>query len=420
MLAHLQAAYVHSEQRSWAACEREARKALQRDPHNGTGLLLLGVALREQGRLDDAEQCFLELLARNPGEVRAHNNLGVIDNERGNCLDAVEHFQSAIRCDNECMEAHHHLGMVLVRLGQFRKGLEEIEWRLHPQRQAGQWPLWDGAPLDGTLVVRTEQGLGDTLQFARFLPAIRARCRRVILLCPAPLECLFGGDGWADEMRRPGRMDRREFDSVMSLLSAPFLLGTELESIPRQIPYLVPAMRDVTLPPHPLARRRWRVGIAWAGSPTHHNDRHRSCRLHSWAPLWELSDVAWYSLQIGPAAEQLASDPAASRVVCDLSGYQGDLADTAALMQQLDMILTVDTSLLHLAGALGLPVWGLMSHCCDWRWMLDREDSPWYPTLRLCRQKSLDDWSELFARVANELPSALARQDSGNAPTRSG
>ena len=182
------------------------------------------------------------------------------------------------------------------------------------------------------------------------------------------------------------------------------MLGTDLHSIPQQAPYLTPVARSLELPPAHDPAARLKVGIVWGGSPTHAHERYRSCGLRDWQPVLSLPQVAFYSLQTAPQREQLAhlESPYRERVQ-DLDDLQHDFSDTAALLRQLDLLITVDTAILHLAGGLALPVWGLLSRRADWRWFEDRDDSPWYPTLRLFRQQQLGQWSDVMTRVADAL-----------------
>ena len=191
-------------------------------------------------------------------------------------------------------------------------------------------------------------------------------------------------------------------------------MGTTLETLPCAVPYLSPTRRSVDLEPPPWTGPRLKVGLVWGGSPTHQNDRHRSCRLRDFAPLFDLPDIAYYSLQAGPQGNDLTERGKWSGKIVDLRDRLVDFADTAAVIEQLDLTISVDTSVLHLAAALGRPVWGLLSAKTDWRWMLDREDSPWYPTLRLFRQSRLDDWNEVISRVAAALSAGRPKAGSGD------
>jgi hypothetical protein len=214
-------------------------------------------------------------------------------------------------------------------------------------------------------------------------------------------------------MRGPGPLQYSDFAAYIPLLSLPRALGTTLESVPCTVPYLSPAGRSIDLEPSPVSNPRLRVGLVWGGSPTHVNDRHRSCALSDLGPLFDLAGIAYYSLQMGPQGNDVADHGTWSGHIVDLRERLVDFADTAAAVGQLDLTISVDTSVLHLAAALGRPVWGLLSAKTDWRWMLDREDSPWYPTLRLFRQSRLDDWQEVISRVAV----ALARFRNDQVPT---
>ena len=259
--------------------------------------------------------------------------------------------------------------------------------------------------MQGTLLVHTEQGAGDAMQFIRYIPLAAQKCDRVMLVCTDNLAPLFASVPGIDQIRGAGEIGNHEFQSWVPLMSMPHVLGTTLDSIPCDVPYLAPPLDRVPIDlgvPH-VVDARLRIGIAWGGSPTHKNDRHRSCRLSDFSPLFDVPDVAFYSLQVGPRADELAQLGRHSQRIRDLRNEQRDFSDTALIMRQLDLIISVDTAVLHLACALARPTWGLLSTRCDWRWMTERDDSPWYPTLKLFRQQELDNWSELMQRVAPEL-----------------
>jgi hypothetical protein len=257
--------------------------------------------------------------------------------------------------------------------------------------------------VDGTLLVHSEQGAGDAIQFVRYLPIAAERCDRLMFFCPVNLFPLFRSLPGVAELRGPGTIQVSEFQTYLPLMSLPHVLGTTLETIPSRVPYLRPVPRSVDLGPSPIPNPRLKVGLSWSGSPTHQNDRHRSCHLRDLTPLLDVPDVAFYSLQLGPRAGEVYDLGERTGRVADLSDRQADFADTAAIMEQLDLTISVDTAVLHLAGALGHPAWGLLTARHDWRWLIDREDSPWYPTIRLFRQSRLDDWAEVFTRAAAEL-----------------
>jgi hypothetical protein len=300
-------------------------------------------------------------------------------------------------------------------LGRFPEGFRECEWRWQTSRFTPfrvPHPLWDGRPLRGTLLVHSEQGAGDAIQFVRYLPIAAGLVDRLIFFCSENLFSIFGGLPGVAELRGPGSVQVAEFQTYLPLMSLPMVLGTTLETVPSRIPYLMPEPRSIELGRPPVVNPRLKVGLTWAGSPTHQNDRHRSCRLTDLTPLFALPDVAFYSVQVGPQAAELKEPGCWSGRLVDVGDLLGNYADTAAVLKQLDLLIAADTSVLHLAGALGLPAWGIISARSDWRWLIDREDSPWYPTVRLFRQSRLGNWSEVFRRAAD----ALARWSPGCDP----
>jgi hypothetical protein len=286
-------------------------------------------------------------------------------------------------------------------------------WRLHEhrwateQRGAGRGfgaPLWLGdAPVAGrTILLHAEQGLGDTLQFARYAPLLAERGARVILEVPPPLVALLAGLGGVERIVARGE-PLPVFELHCPLLSLPLAFGTTIDTIPAAVPYVsVPESH----------RRKWaarvpsggvrRVGLVWYGNRQHRNDRLRSLPAEALGPLLTMAGVQWHCLQKGAGSAADAAVAASARMV-NLTAEIADFADTAAYLEQLDLVVTVDTSVAHLAGALGRPVWVLLPFVPDWRWLLEREDSPWYPTARLFRQPALRDWDAVLRRVAAAL-----------------
>ncbi len=383
-------------------------KALALDPGSNVARYNLGVVYRDLEMDQEAWVHFIDVLARDGRAAGAFNNLAILEERQGMYQAAEAHYRRALAIKNDFPDAHFNLGMLLLRLGRFPEGFRESEWRWKTSKFTPfkvPHPLWDGRPLRGTLLVHSEQGAGDAIQFARYLPLAAERCERLIFFCPVNLFSIFEGLPGVAELRGPGEVQVSEFQTYLPLLSLPLVLGTTLDAIPCSIPYLTPQPRtfDLGPPPAAVANPRLKVGIAWGGSPTHQNDRHRSCRLRDLAPLFDVADVAFYSLQVGPQAAELDEPgPWTGRVV-DLGVRLTDYADTAAVLRQLDLLIAVDTSVVHLAGALGVPTWVMISSRSDWRWLIDREDTPWYPGVRLFRQSRLDDWNELFSRAAGEL-----------------
>ena len=366
----------------------------------------LGVVHRDLENWETAWILFIDVIARDSNAAAAYNNLAIVEEQFGLYQAAETHYRQAIALKNPFPDAHFNLGMLLLRLGRWPEGFAECESRWQTSRFTpfrAPHPVWNGEELRGTLLVHSEQGAGDAIQFVRFLPQAAERCDRIMFVCPERLHRLFGSLPGVSETRGPGQLLYSEFAAYIPLLSLPRALGTTLESVPRQVPYLPPAGRSIELEPSLVPNPRLRVGLVWAGSPTHLNDRHRSCSLRDLGALFDVPGIAYYSLQVGPQAREVTEPGKWSGVLVDVGKRLVDFADTAAALEQLDLTISVDTSVLHLAGALGRPVWGLLSARTDWRWMLDREDSPWYPTLRLFRQTRVDDWQALSSRVAAAL-----------------
>jgi TPR repeat/Glycosyltransferase family 9 (heptosyltransferase)/Tetratricopeptide repeat len=381
-------------------------RALKFAPDSAPARYNLGVVHRDLENWEAAWVLFIDVIARDKNAAGAYNNLAIIEEHFGLYQAAETHYRQAIALKNPFPDAHFNLGMLLLRLGRWREGFTECEARWQTSRFTpfrAPHPVWNGEQLSGTLLVHSEQGAGDAIQFVRFLPLAAERCGRILFICPERLHRLFGSLPGVFEMRGPGSIQYSEFQAYIPLLSLPRALGTTLESVPCRVPYLPPARRSPDLEPSSVADPRLRVGLVWGGSPTHLNDRHRSCALRDLGPLFEVPGIAYYSLQIGPQGNEVTDHGKWSGKIVDLREQLVDFSDTAAVIDQLDLTISVDTSVLHLAGALGRPIWGLLSAKTDWRWMLDRADSPWYPTLRLFRQTRLDDWHELSSRVAAAL-----------------
>jgi hypothetical protein len=292
-----------------------------------------------------------------------------------------------------------------LSLGDFTAGWAEYEHRWHlPQvaRLAVEAPMWAGEPLDGkTILLDAEQGFGDTIQFLRYVPLVAARGGRIVLRLQRSLVRLAASLPGELTIVTPGNR-LGAFDLWCPLLSLPRVFGTRLESTPANVPYLGvrPALLD-------RWRRRLgglaglRVGIAWAGDPRHVNDFRRSIAFASWVPLLAVPGVSWVSLQLGPTAGAVAT--LAPTRVLDLSAELTDFAETAGAIANLDLVIAADTAVVHLAGAIGAPVWTLLPFTPDWRWLLNREDSPWYPTMRLLRQPAPGEWDAVIAQTAERL-----------------
>jgi tetratricopeptide (TPR) repeat protein len=382
------------------------RRALALDGNHVEALANLGLLLRHAGRLDEALALQRRAAALRPGDAEIVNNLGITFQERNEGSAAIECFRRAVALRPDHVSAHVNLAMALLAAGRLAEGSAEYEWRWRGYRDARlpalAVPLWDGRPLgDGTLLLWAEQGFGDTIQFVRYAPLLRAHARRVLLACPPALVGLMRGASGLDEVI-PWDAPLPAIDGYVPLLGLLHRLGTTLETIPGAAPYLAAAPERVAALAPLLAGGRPRIGLVWRGNPRHPNDRRRSLPLPLLQPLLSLRGARFFSLQPGFAAAELAVPAMAGRIL-DLSPALGDFADTAAVLEELDLVVTVDTAVAHLAGALGRPCWLLLPFSAEWRWLAQREDSPWYPSLRLFRQERPGDWPAVIARLAQAL-----------------
>jgi len=388
------------------------RRALELRPAYPEAENNLGNILRDQDRLDEAAACFQRALALQPDFPEAHLNMGLTWSMKGLFHEAEACYRGAIACRADFADAHLNLGLVLLLLGRYEEGWREYEWRwrvpAHAFRQRHfSAPLWDGKPVVGqTILIHAEQGFGDTLQFLRYLPLVRqhSRAARVILECQPGLVLLlqsFHGAEIDIVARGLSEATLPPFDQHLPLLSLPLVLSC-FGPLSVSVPYLHADLGLRAQWRERLgARPEFRVGLVWAGNPEHGTDRYRSIVPERLSPLWRVPGVCFVSLQIEPTGP-LPPTLAATGVL-DFTAQIHDFADSAALIAELDLIITVDTAAAHLAGALGRPAWVLLPFAPDWRWGLAREDTTWYPSLRLFRQPVAGDWDAVIQRVAEEL-----------------
>ncbi len=392
----------------------------------------LGVVLREQEQPEAAAACYRTAISLRPGYPQAHNNLGVALKEQRRLDEAVDCFRQAVTLDPEYAEAHNNLGMALLLRGEVgAPAWEEYEWRWKTGQMAGHrrdftqphwrgelwrgelwrgelWrgELWRGEPAAGrTLLIHAEQGFGDSLQFCRYAMLAAERGLRVVMEVQKPLVRLLAGlQGVAQVLARGETLPG--FDLHCPMLSLPLAFGTTLANIPAKAAYLRadPALAEVWKRKLDAAGKAGpRVGLAWAGTAAQKANSRRSITPERLAPLLALPGLHFVSLQKdGPAA------PAAFALT-DLMAEVADFADTAALIANLDLVIAVDTAVVHLAASLGKPVWMLDRFDPDWRWLIGRTDSPWYPTLRLYRQPRRGDWESVVAAVVNDLRNGISQ-----------
>ncbi|NEQ45458.1 MAG: TIGR03032 family protein [Leptolyngbya sp. SIOISBB] len=367
----------------------------------------LGVVLGELERYDAAIAYLHQVIEADVGHAGAHKTLGHLYSQQNQVTPARLHYEQAVRINPQDAQAHYNLGMMCLALGDFETGWAECEWRWQTAEFTPfncPQPRWQGQLLpDQTLLIHTEQGAGDAIQFVRYVSWAAARCQRVILVCPAALLPLFEKLPGVDQCQTPGQIALNAFDVYVPLMSLPYLAHTTVETIPASVPYL-PA--DARRCPLPVRRHPHRVGIAWAGSPTHGNDRQRSTQLADWLPVLRVPEIEFVSLQKGQPVQAL-NDLPPDVSVQDLDPVLQDYADTASVVAQLDLVISVDTSVTHLAGALGRPCWTLLCYSPDWRWLTPRLDSTWYPTMRLFWQTQPGDWAGVLGEVAAALGHAF-------------
>ena len=419
-----------------AACQT----ALQTDPTNFRARANLGSIAMAQSSLEEAEQQFRRLISEHPQEERARLLLITCLARTGETAATCREIEAVVQLAPTSFLVHkcvmgpyyslgcwdeyraeierfrrveptsayldYELSFVELLFGDMRQGWEHYEARLQvpqdlrPGRYFAQ-PAWAGEPFEGkTLLVWTEQGFGDTFMFLRYLPLVKARGGLVLLETQAPTLLVAGTCRGVDQLISQGD-PHPPFDLQVSIMSLARIFQTELSSITDPVPYVrVPTQvthRSELKERLDSAGDRTRIGLAWAGNPAHARDHERSVPVAALAPLAGLSDVAWFSFQVGHT-----EFPPLPGIVT-LAPWLGDFADTAYALHRMDLLITVDTSVAHLAGAMGVPTLLLLTHQPDYRWLLGREDSPWYPTLRLYRQPRYGDWGAVLQRIVTDL-----------------
>jgi Flp pilus assembly protein TadD len=366
--------------------------------------------VQPNGDLAEAGDCCRRALEQRPRDPDIVTNLGIVLQFSGRFEEARTEYERAISIAPDHVGARFNLSLLLLLQGEYPRGWIEYEqrWKLpEAKKPSFAQPEWQGEDLDGkTILLHSEQGFGDSIQTLRYVPAMAARGGRVALRLERPLVRLAASLP-GNLIITPTHARPPAFDVWCPLLGLPRILGTRADSIPAHVPYL--GVR-------PTIAERWRrrfsdldglkVGLAWAGSPQHVNDFRRSIQLDRLKPLFEVAGSSFVSLQVGPRAADLIALPPGT--MANLSAELTDFAETAGAILNLDLVIAVDTAVAHLAGALAKPAWVMVPFSPDWRWMLERENSPWYPTLRLYRQPGPGDWDSIIARVATDLQKRVA------------
>lgn len=421
-------------------------KILNMEPEHFQALVNLGVAYRKIEKYDESVKCYEKAMQispnvdyvysnlanvltnmndyeaaiknyhkaidLNPNLVDAYNGLGFALHCIKKFAEAEKYYLKALSMSPDLVDAHFNLALNLLMEGRFKEGWEEYEWRTRKPEMITMikkipYPLWDGSPLGNrTLGIFAEQGYGDNIQFIRYVPLIEKQNGKIILAGRPELTRLFSQIPAIDEFNTRGAI-LPNIDCYIPLLSLPRLFHTTMETIPADIPYLnaFPADSEAAKKFFPADHKALRIGICWTGSPTHKNTRNRSANIENFASLAN-PKVELYSLQKSPMPINISS----KMPIVDLSRELTDFAATAALIANLDLIITVDTSIAHLAGAMGKPVWNLLAYTNDWRWLGEGSTTLWYPTMRLYRQDKTCSWDPIFKKIKKDLKALLNKK----------
>jgi tetratricopeptide (TPR) repeat protein len=441
---HLNLGLAYQASQKLDAAIASYRRALQLQPEFAEVHFNLANALKEQGRVAEAVACYRRAIELKPDFAEAHCNLGNalleqrnLDEAAASCRRALQLkpvfaeayqilgnalleqaawdeaaacYRRALKLKPDFAEAHMGLATLELLRGDFQHGWPEYEWRWRGKFSSPrtfQQPRWDGFPLAGkTILLQAEQGLGDTIQFVRYAPLVKQLGSAVILECQKPLLSLLATCPGIDRLVAQGDI-LPDFDTHAPLLSLPTILHTSLDTIPAAVPYLFAAPPLVESWREKLREvHGYKIGISWHGQPRQGGWRIRNVPLQRFAALAAIPGVRLISLQKGAGREELAEISRHFPVLDlgdDLDQAAGAFMDTAAIMMNLDLVITSDTALPHLAGALGAAVWVALPFAADWRWLMDRSDSPWYPTMRLFRQKISGDWAGVFHEIEDAL-----------------
>jgi len=395
--------------------EEEACRLMERSialsPNTGLYYRNICAIYRALGRLEAGRAAGLRAVSLTPDDPHAHANLAIIHYDLLELDEAFACCERALALKPDYPEAHFEKAEVLLLRGDYEAGWEEYEWRFQLPQAAGmlpktEKPQWDGAPIaEGKLLLVADQGFGDVIQFSRYIPWAAGRCSELVIAASSELKPILSQ--FSELQGIYHRWDEvPDYAAYCPLSSLPRLAGTRPETIPASIPYLradparvaawAARLNDL------LPEGFFRVAIAWAGRAAHNNDRNRSSTLAQWQAILATDRVAFLALQKGPPCQQIGAYYGDAALV-SLGPSLLDFGDTMAILESVDLVISVDTSLGHLAGAMGRPVWLMLPFAPDWRWLLHRTDTPWYPTMRLYRQRAPRDWEELTARVAADL-----------------
>lgn len=404
----IEQAIQHHRRREFDKAIAAYKEILQDEPNNIVVLYHIGVALSDTEQWDDAIHYLGLVIEQQSNHAEAHNSLGHAYAGKLEFDLALKAYEAAIAADQKYATAHFNRGCVLLKQGACEEGWKEYEWRWKmPTFQPFNCPQpqWQGEDISGkTILVHTEQGNGDALQFARFLPLVRARCKKLIIVCTEPLRLIYKEMDCVDEVRLPGNLPADLFDVYCPIMSLAGVLNINLENLPKSTPYISIAKQVVV--PEFANNGKPKVGLVWAGSPTQQINHHRSCPIEKMLQITELGDYDFYSLQLPVSVEH--KELLAKRNVTDLEQELVSYSHTGALLQQMDILVSVCTSVVHLAGALNIPAIVLLSPHADWRWLMSERRSTWYPNTSILRQQKSGDWESLISACGDELKSRLS------------
>lgn len=389
------------------------KKAIRLDPTLVDAYYNLGIIFQDKMQLGEAIEYYSKALRLDPVLIDAHYNMGIAFRDVMKINEAIACYKNAIQLDPNFTFAHFNLSLALLLSGNFREGWEEFKWRWKikelSQRRNFLQPQWNGANIPGkTLLLHAEDGFGDTIQFVRYASLIAHHDTKVIVECQKELTSLIQNvDGISQVVSYGDELP--DFDFYCSLLRLPYLFRMTLENLPARTPYIKPS---------PSLTEKWRkrmkndnskfkIGLVWSGSAREGKLRYRSCPFEFFSVLTEFDNITFYSLQKQLPENKLINIPRDMKFV-DYMKEIDNFSDTAGLIENLDLVISVDTAVAHLAGAIGKQVWTLVSFPPDWRWMLDRNDSPWYPTMKLFRQPSQGEWQVVINNIYNEMRNNLS------------
>jgi len=389
--------------------EQAYRQAVLKDPAQSEALCNLGNILRGDGRLTEALQCYDTALKIVPDQAEIHSNRGVVLQELGQRQQAISSYRRAIELNPDDAEAHRNLAMALLQIGEYSEGWQEFEWRWQtrhfaPIRRDWEVGQWGGEPLHGkSVLVHAEQGFGDSFQFCRYVPLLAERGARVFIEAPDAIKDVLGTLEGAGQIISPGGPLPR-IDYQISMMSLPGVFKTKADNIPAPPSYLRPPSKSVLdwQGRVSAAVDSRRVGIAWKGNPENFRNLWRSPGLEVFRALMSLPNLKFFSLQKDDGEKDLIECNLTDSII-DFSADLKSFSDTAAIINQLDLVITPDTSIAHLSGALGCPTWVMLPHVAEWRWGIDTDDCPWYPNTRLFRQSDYGDWESVFSKISDGL-----------------